>query len=217
MIPRDVFSSQSKFDADFNYLYPWGTDHNGASRMDKAHVSIEYSSNTLTLAADRVSGQPPATHGGKQIPINYLAGTVHAKEHFSVAPTGGYDFEAEFLAPVTRGTWPAFWLTAVDGWPPEIDLAEWKGSGKISFNTFNTSSQVSAKDVNYPSPGNWHKILCELRDLNRADVGIKFYMDGQLVTSQVGKGFVGKRMWFVINLQMEGSSGTPGPNGSRQS
>ncbi|TVY55291.1 Galactan endo-beta-1,3-galactanase, partial [Lachnellula suecica] len=103
---------------------------------------------------------------------------------FSVAASGGFDFSGEFQATTTKGTWPAFWLTAVNGWPPEIDMAEWKGAGKISFNTFNTSSVVAAKDVAYASPGAFHAIRSELRDLNGKDVQTKFYMDGVLMATQ---------------------------------
>ncbi|KAK1756276.1 concanavalin A-like lectin/glucanase domain-containing protein [Echria macrotheca] len=210
MIPATSFDSQSNFDADWDYNYPWGTDHNGAARMSKSQVSM--SGGTLTITAKKVSGEKPATHGGKQIPIKYLSGAISAKEHFNVSRGGGYDFSGEFRATTTRGTWPAFWLTAVKGWPPEVDMAEWKGSGKISFNTFNTSSQVKAKDVNYPSPGDFHSIRCELRDQNGKDLAIKFFMDDKLIDTQYGRGFVGQPMYLIINLQMEGSSGSPGPN-----
>ncbi|KAI1842691.1 hypothetical protein JX265_002703 [Neoarthrinium moseri] len=210
MIPKTSFNSQADFDADWNYLYPWGTDHNGGARMDKAQVA--FSNGQLTLTAKKVTGQKDASHGGKAIKINYLSGAIHAKEHFNVSRGGGYDFTGEFKATTTKGTWPAFWLTAVDGWPPEIDMAEWKGSGKISFNTFNTSSVLSWKDVDYKNPGDWHSIKCELRDVNQRDVQVKFYMDGALVTTQVGGNFFGKPMYLIINLQMEGSSGSPGPS-----
>ncbi len=210
MIPSTSFNSQSDFDADWNYLYPWGSDHNGAARMAKSQATL--SNGVLTLTAKPVSGEKPATHGGKQIPIHYLSGAVHAKEHFNVSRGGGYDFAGEFRATTTKGTWPAFWLTAVQGWPPEVDMAEWKGSGKISFNTFNTSSVVRARDVAYPSPGEFHKILCEVRDENGRDVSVRFTMDGKVVETQYGKDFVGKPLYLIINLQMEGSSGSPGPS-----
>ncbi|TDZ29684.1 Galactan endo-beta-1,3-galactanase [Colletotrichum sidae] len=211
IIPSTSFNSQADFDADWQYLYPWGSDHNGAARMTEANVNI--TDGVLTLTATRVTGQPQASHGGKKLDINYLSGAVHAKEHFTVASGGGYDFTADLKATTAKGTWPAFWLTAVQGWPPEIDMAEWKGSGKISFNTFNTSSVVAAKDVDYPDPGSFHTIKVETRDLNGKDVEAKFYMDGQLVTTQVGGGYLGKAMYLIINLQMEGSSGLPGPSG----
>ncbi|KAI0380976.1 glycoside hydrolase family 16 protein [Hypomontagnella monticulosa] len=210
MIPKTSFDSQANFDADWNYNYPWGTDHNGGARMDKGQV--KFGNGMVTLTAKKVSGQKDATHGGKQIKINYLSGAIAAKEHFNVSRGGGYDFSGEFRATTTKGTWPAFWLTAVNGWPPEIDMAEWKGSGKISFNTFNTSSVLSWKDVTYSSPDQFHSIKCEIRDINQRDVSVKFYMDGSLVTTQVGGNFFGKPMYLIINLQMEGSSGSPGPS-----
>ncbi|KAK0630844.1 glycoside hydrolase family 16 protein [Bombardia bombarda] len=194
MIPSTSFNTQADFDTDWNYDYPWGTDHNGGARMNKSQVKL--SDGTLTLTAKKVSGQKAASHGGQQIAIHYLSGTVHAKEHFNVARGGGYDFDAELRASTTKGTWPAFWLTGVNGWPPEIDMAEWKGSGKISFNTFNTSSQVRARDVAYPSAGDFHKFKCEVRDQNGKDVSVKFYMDGKIIETQYGKGFTGQPMYL---------------------
>ncbi|KAI6484420.1 hypothetical protein MCOR11_010111 [Pyricularia oryzae] len=212
MIPCTSFDNQSNFDADWNYNYPWGTDHNGAARMDGANAVrlASRGDRTLVITARRAEGLPPATHGGQQIPIRYLSGAIHAKEQFTVRPNGGYDFTGEFKATTTKGTWPAFWLTGVDSWPPEIDMAEWKGSGKISFNTFNTSSEVVSRDVDYPAPDQFHSIKCEVRDEGQ-DVRANFYMDGNLLTTQIGKGYVGKPLFLIINLQMEGSSGTPGP------
>jgi galactan endo-beta-1,3-galactanase len=195
MIPTTSFDSQTDFNNDWNYNYPWGTDHNGGARMNESQVQLP-GNGTVILTAKKVSGQKSATSGGKTIAINYLSGTIHAKEHFNVSKGGGYDFAGEFRATTTKGTWPAFWLTAVNGWPPEVDMAEWKGSGKISFNTFNTSSIVAAKDVTYPSPGEFHSIKCEIRDENGSDLSVKFYMDGTYVTSQVGKGFLGKPMYL---------------------
>ncbi|KAK3368247.1 glycoside hydrolase family 16 protein [Podospora didyma] len=196
MIPSTSFNSQADFDDDWSYNYPWGTDHNGAARMDKSQVALSSTGGTVTLTARKVSGEKAASHGGKQIPIKYLSGAIHAKEHFNVSRGGGYDFAGEFRATTTRGTWPAFWLTGVKNWPPEVDMAEWKGSGKISFNTFNTSSQVRARDVTYPSPGDFHKILCEVRDQNGRDVSVKFYMDDKLVDTQYGKNFVGQSLYL---------------------
>lgn len=193
VIPSDSFSS---FDTYWNYLYPWGTDHNGGARMDEGHVST--SEGYLVLTSEPVTGEPPAEHGGEQIPINYLSGAVYAKETFTVAAGGGFDFSAEFLAPVDVGTWPAFWLTAVEGWPPEIDIAEWKGSGDISFNTFNTSSEVMALDVPYSSPGDWHSVLAEIRDVNGADVSVDFYMDGEWVETQYGSSYVGAGLYLYV-------------------
>lgn len=163
--------------------------------MDKAHVSIS-SPGVLTITAQRVSGQPPATHGGNQIAINYLSGAIGAKQLFTVPTSGGLVFSASFLATTTKGTWPAFWLTGSKTWPPEVDMAEWKGSGKISFNTFNTSSSVSARDINYPNPGQWHDIKCQLRDNGGGIVQVKYFIDGVEVTTHYGRDYVGKPLWL---------------------
>ncbi|KAI9712661.1 MAG: hypothetical protein M1820_001282 [Bogoriella megaspora] len=212
IIPSTVFNDYSTFESYFNYLYPWGSDHNGAARMvgnssNHDHIAIK-TSGTLTLTAQPVSGQPPTSSG---LAIKYLSGTVYAKNPLTVTKGGGYDISGSFQATTTKGTWPAFWLTATKGWPPEIDIAEWKGSGKISFNTFNTSSQVTATDVNYPNPSQFHDVKAELRDENGSDVSITFYLDGKKVVQQVGKGYVGAGFWLIMDLQMEGSSGSPGP------
>ncbi|KAI1497893.1 concanavalin A-like lectin/glucanase domain-containing protein [Biscogniauxia marginata] len=203
-------SSFTEFDTYWNNLYPWGTDHNGGARMDESQVSV--SDDVLTITATPAEGQPPAENGGVQYPVNYLSGAIHAKQTFAVAAGGGYDFSADFKATTIKGTWPAFWLTAVSGWPPEIDIAEWKGSGDISFNTFNTSSIVAAHDVPYPNPEEWHSIKAELRDENGSTVRIKYFLDDVEQTTQYGDNYIDAGLYLIINLQMEGSSGSPGPD-----
>lgn len=229
VIPADSFNDLGTYWA---YHYPWGTDHNGGARMDDGHVQVE--DGVLILTAEPVTGEPPASHGGKDIPINYLSGAVHSKETFTVKAGGGYDFSGEFVASTERGTWPAFWVNGAWNWPPEIDIAEWKGSGDISFNTFNSSDEVTALDVGYPNEGEWHSVKCEVRDVNGADISARFFMDGEEVTTQYGSGYVDQPLHLyvalraapssfitqvnaddsprIINYQMEGSSGEPGPD-----
>ncbi|XHG04517.1 hypothetical protein AWENTII_007783 [Aspergillus wentii] len=127
LIPSTCFDSYSSLEEYFSYLYPWGSDHNGSARMvgnstDHDYISVD--SGTLTLVAKPVSGQP-ATSGGQE--INYLSGAVHSTKTFTVEKGSGFDIQGEFQATTTKGTWPAFWLNGADSWPPELDLAEWKG------------------------------------------------------------------------------------------
>lgn len=191
VIPANSFSS---LETHWKYLYPGGSDHNGGARMDKNHVSVE--SGNLVLTAEPVTGEPPSEFGGRIIPINYRSGTIHAKETFTVAKNGGYDFSGEFIAPVDKGTWPAFWVTGVDDWPPEIDLAEWMGDGNIQFNTYNTSSNPSSRQVAYENPNKWHSIRAEVRDENGSDVRIQFFMDGEPMDTQYGASFVNKALYL---------------------
>lgn len=206
LIPSSVFSSQSSLEQYFSYNYPWGTTHNGAAKMTQANEVV--SGGVLSLISDYTGASDYA----------YTSGTVYAKQHFTVAKGQALDFQASFIAPVAKGTWPAFWLTAVTGWPPEIDMAEWKGDGKISFNTFQTSSDVSTHDITYPSPTAWHTVKCQLKDAgNGVDVQVKFWLDGTEITTQQGNGYIGKAFYLIIDYQMEGSSGSPGPTSRKWS
>ncbi|KAJ5678705.1 hypothetical protein N7462_006949 [Penicillium macrosclerotiorum] len=204
LIPTTCFDSTSSLTDYFNYNYPWGDTHNGAAIMKSSNAVIS-TAGTLTLNATYTGASDYA----------YDSGTVYAKQSFTVEASGGLDFTADFIAPVDQGTWPAFWLNGVNSWPPEVDIAEWKGTGDISFNTFNTSSEVEAEDVDYPNPTEFHTVLAELRDENGSDVSIKFYLDGSLITTQYASGLVGQPLNLIIDLQMEGSSGSPGPTGSK--
>ncbi|KAJ9200352.1 CAZyme family GH16 [Paecilomyces variotii] len=212
VIPTSCFNSYSELETYFGYLYPWGSDHNGAARMvgnssDHDYITIK-TAGTLTLTAVPTSGQP-ATSGG--IDIDYLSGTVYALNKLTVESGSGYDIQASFQAPTEKGTWPAFWVTGANSWPPEIDIAEWKGNGDISFNTFNTSSSVEAKNLEYDSPDNFHTVKAEIRDEDGSNISVKFYLDGTLMTTQYGSDYISEPLWLIIDLQMEGSSGSPGP------
>ncbi|EPQ54704.1 hypothetical protein GLOTRDRAFT_43607 [Gloeophyllum trabeum ATCC 11539] len=209
-IPTSSFDSTSSLEQYWNYNYPWGDTHNGAARMSSDHVSA--SGGVLTLTA------VPASDSDSD--IHYHSGTIYAKEQVNVDGTDavGYQVEGEFIAPTTKGTWPAFWLNAASGWPPESDIAEWKGerTDQIWFNTFNTSSQVASKVVTWPDDGNYHAVKGVLRTIpgNSADLSIEYYLDGTLQATHTAAGYVGKALNLIIDLQMEGSSGSPGPTGT---
>ena len=211
VLPKGSFHSQAHFDKYWDYDYPWGNTHNGAARMTSSHCSL--ASGHLVETAVYDPSQPDTSSET----INYLSCTVYAKQTFTVTSGGGYDFSADFIAPTVQGTWPAFWLTAVQGWPPEIDIAEWKGDGEISFNTFNTSSDVMAVNVEYPDASEWHSVRAEIRDEQdgSGDLSIAFYLDGSLQSTQYASDYVGKAFYLIIDLQMEGSSGSPGPTSSK--
>jgi len=179
------------------------------------HSHIVVASNTLSLIATPTSGASPPTSTANPNPaIHYASGAVHAKAQITVTNSVGYQVQGEFVSPTARGTWPAFWLTAVQGWPPETDIGEWKGTAQNWFNTFNTSSIVKSTIVSWPTDGNFHALKAVMQAANSADVKIDFYLDNVLQGTQVGAGFVGKALWLIVNLQMEGSSGSPGPTGT---
>jgi hypothetical protein len=49
---------------------------------------------------------------------------------------------------------------------------------------------------------------------NATDVSIEYWIDGALKSTQTGANFVGKNLNIIIDYQMEGSSGSPGPTGT---
>ena len=84
---------------------------------------------------------------------------------------------------------------AASGWPPEVDIGEWKGTADNWYNTFNTSSEVKSTTVAWPSDLSFHSLQAVLTaEANGADVKIDFYMDDALQTTQYGKGYVGKAL-----------------------
>lgn len=219
VIPSTSFSSYSVFETFWAYLYPWGSDHNGSARMvgnSSDHIHIVLASSTLSLIATPTSNAvPPSSTANPKPAIHYASGAIHAKSQITVTSANGYTISGEFSAPTNFGTWPAFWLTAVNGWPPETDIGEWKGTANNWFNTFNTSSIVKSTLVSWPTDLSFHALKAVLTaESNNADVKIDFYMDNILRTTQYGQGFVGKPLWLIINLQMEGSAGSPGPSGT---
>jgi hypothetical protein len=88
------------------------------------------------------------------------------------------------------------------------------GTDQVWFNTFNTSSAVASKIVTWPTSG-FHSVKAALRTIpgNTADLSIAYYLDGTLQATHVAAGFYNKPMWLIVDLQMEGSSGSPGPTG----
>ncbi|MFE2944330.1 glycoside hydrolase [Streptomyces sp. NPDC059255] len=211
------FGSYAAFEAEWNYRYPWGSDHNGSARMygsSTDHNHIYLNSGVLTLQATRITWDEGTSSSTPHLPIRYHSGAVHAKNQIVVTDQfPDYEVKGEFQAPSGAGTWPAFWLTGVNSWPPESDILEFKGNTDNWFNTFRTSSDVSTTIVGVSSPGSWHTYRAWITKVSATDVDIHYYLDGTWKAVHRGAGFVGKPLWLIINLQMEGSSGSSGPGG----
>jgi hypothetical protein len=207
---NDSFQSRDALTAEWNFNYPWGDTHNGSARMvgsatDNSHVYLP-TAGQLTIKASPVSGQGS---------IHYLSGAIWAKDQVLVNDQyPQWELRGEFQAPSARGSWPAFWITGATSWPPESDILEYKGDARNWFNTYkNTSGAWSNTIVSVSSPASWHQYRAVLTKTSSTNVQIQYYLDGVLQGTHQGADFVGKPMWIIINMQMEGSSGTPGPTG----
>lgn len=217
VIDTSSFANYGALEAEWKYQYPWGSDHNGSARMygsPSDHNHVYLSNGVLTLKASRINWNEGNSTSKPYLPIRYHSGAIHAREHVVVNNQfPNWEIKGEFQAPSARGTWPAFWLTGVNSWPPESDILEFKGDNRNWFNTFRSPSDVDSTIVSVSSPGSWHGYRVWMTKVNATDVDIHYYLDGQWKAVHHARGFVGKPMWLIINLQMEGSSGSAGPSG----
>ncbi|TCO26203.1 hypothetical protein EV652_10794 [Kribbella steppae] len=83
VIDTTTFASYSALQASWNYLYPWGSDHNGTARMyasssDHNHVYLE-SGGVLVLKASRITWDEGNSSSDPFLPIHYHSGAIHAK------------------------------------------------------------------------------------------------------------------------------------------
>ncbi|WP_142682784.1 glycoside hydrolase [Chitinophaga polysaccharea] len=216
VIDNSSFASYSAFEAAWNYLYPWGSDHNGTARMygsTSDHNHIYLNAGVLTLKAARINWNEGNSSSDPYLPIHYHSGAVHAKAQVLVNDQfPDWEVEGDFQAPSVAGSWPAFWLTGVNSWPPESDILEFKGNSTNWQNTFRTWQDVSSILTNVSSPGSWHTYRAWITKVSATDVNIHYYIDGVWKGMHTAN-FVGKPMYIIINLQMEGASGSNGPSG----
>lgn len=135
--------------------------------------------------------------------IPYSVGLISSLDSFGY---GFYEFEVDL--PKGIGLWPAVWLTAVDTWPPEIDMIEAYSDENSNYGKkfqtnlhfdFNPNKKNSgARNHPLPNINKRLKISC----LWSSDI-IKIYYNGYLVrqitSKKVLKWFEDKKMIIVIN------------------
>ena len=93
---------------------------------------------------------------------------------------------------------------------------EFKGSTTNWTNTYrNENGQWSSVGTTISNPANWHTYTAYLTRIGTTNnVCIEYWTDGTRVSTQTGQNFVNQPLNLIIDLQMEGSSGTPGPGGN---
>ncbi|QKW05582.1 family 16 glycosylhydrolase [Streptomyces sp. NA04227] len=216
VIDTGTFANYTALESTWNYLYPWGSDHNGTARMyasssDHNHVYLE-SGGVLVLKASRIDWDEGSSTSDPHLPIRYHSGAIHAKTEVVVNDQyPAWEVKGEFQAPSAHGTWPAFWLTGSNSWPPESDILEYKGSTTNWANTYDGGWESTHVTVSNPEA--WHSYRAWITKSSATDVNIDYYIDGEWIGRHQGANFVGAPMRIIINLQMEGSSGSSGPSG----
>ncbi|CAG8616508.1 8942_t:CDS:2 [Cetraspora pellucida] len=209
MIPPTSFSNYNNLETYWNYLYPWGSHHNGAALMlgnSSYHQNIYLKNSVLKLKAIRKNIRL------KKLSFHYLSGAIHAKNHLEVNDQFPYYVLcSDFIAPMIPGAWPAFWLTSATSWPPEVDMLEFKGDKNNNFNIFiNKTKSVYSNKVPITRPNDWNTYCISMKKVNDTDVKVTFSLNNHNSITHTASGYVGKQFWLIINLQMEGSSGLSG-------
>jgi hypothetical protein len=200
VIPNDSLTP-TNFSTYWEWFYPWGDTHNGSAKMYIEQVTLD-TSGTATIVAETPDPESE---------WKYRSGAFNSVDWIicnSQYPE--WDIKGEFKAPTVKGSWPAFWPTGAWGWPPEIDILEYKGDAFNWFNTYDGGWETKKVRV-ADAPTAWHEYRCHLTKLDDTEVTVKFYLDGVLKAAHTGSNFVGEPFDLIVNLQMEGSSGSPGP------
>ena len=211
LLDSTSFSSQAKFDSFWNMFYPWGTDHNGAARMYRDQVAIT-SAGILEITAKRYETWEGYSTADPWLRIFYHSGAVHLKEKIRVTENKPkWVISGDFQVPSNKGTWPAFWITGASTWPPESDIMEFKGSGT---NWQNTATGADWQHVSWQNkltavsnPQNWHNYKIIMEKISIENVTIEYYIDNVKTATHTAN-FVDKDFWLIINMQMDGASGS---------
>lgn len=226
------FATEEKFFANWEMFYPWGTDHNGSARMRQENVSLE-EGGILRIEANRISpGTEPESNWVGQIPfkkrdpwenhpdINYYSGAIFFNKTISL--NNGLPYwiiKGEFQMPTVQGAWPAFKLVDASASHNLITIVEFQGSNTARHNfignnddSYYTSTNIEKK---IPDASNkWHeyKIILNANSLVDNIIITEFYIDGELVEDWQWIYDTGPMLLnLIIHLQMEGASGSPGP------
>mgnify|MGYP003635234162 CR=1 FL=1 len=211
-IDSTSFNSQEKFEEKWNMLYPWGADHNGSARMYKENVTL-INEGVLQIKAEWTHWKDEGkSKSDPHLRINFHSGAIHYKDHIKVSKKFPYwEISGDFKAPISPSSWPAFWITGVDSWPPEIDILEFKGNTTNLQNTvtgpsWNQTVWTTERATILDADTVWHHYKLILERLDDKNTLVKMYIDNNLKSREV-KDFTDKLFWLIINMQMEGASG----------
>ncbi len=210
LVDGSSFSDPKAFLSHWSYNYPWGTDHNGSARMNAANLTV--SGGVVTLTSSPTNSYEGHSSSSPHLAIRYNSGTFYLNQQITISreyPV--WDISGQFKVPTAKGTWPAFWMTGADSWPPESDFMEFKGSDGCNQNTYNGSWQTNITTVSTAGSA-WHtyRVIAYLE--NSSSTAFFYFIDGVLESEQTSTTFVDSPCWLIVDYQMKGSSGRPGPS-----
>lgn len=189
---------------------PWGShDDNGTEWYSPTNSygqpCVTMTNNELTLTSYYIP----------QNGYHYQSGVVYCNVD---VPNSGYNYvslDVDMYTPYagTTGCWPAFWLDSAWTWPPEVDIAEFKGNegGGDVWQNVDGSSGTWVTAISNVSAGAWHHYGVVLGPPANSQRTYAIYLDGEIKNQGSFEDTQGVPFWVIFNYAMEGSSGTPGP------
>ncbi len=210
VVDGSSFSDTNAFLSQWHYNYPWGTDQNRSARMNATNLTVSHG--MVTLTSSPVTGSEGESHASPHLPIRYHSGTFFLKHKITINKQYPvWDVSGQFKVPAQIGAWPAFWMTGADSWPPESDFMEFKGSDGCNQNTYNGHWLTHITPV--PTAGSdWHTYRVVARLIDSTNVNFYYFIDKTMESKQTSTTFVDSPCWLIVDFQMEGSSGKPGPS-----
>jgi len=175
---------------------PWGTENQSPCTLIPA-ADTWVSDGSLVLRSRSGGFTGPS---GKS--FDYTSGWAWQR----IGKKYGY-IEIRAKYPNHPGAWPAFWMLG-KGWPPEFDIAEFKGStvGGMTMAFYDGSWFATTKQGDYEA---WHTygLLWEPNSLT-------WYMDGEVIYSHKGSTVPSTDMYVILSngTNCDISDGTGFPN-----
>lgn len=128
---------------------PWGVMHpeNPHVYYSENHIRWE-SGSGLKLMAEKVDPREVLDANGSAHYPECALGLISSRFYFKY---GKLDVEATL--PRGKGLWPAIWTTAVDSWPPEIDILEAYSEKNPNYGNFIIPGMRLQSNVHYRKPG----------------------------------------------------------------
>jgi hypothetical protein len=189
---------------------PWGSHEDNGTEWYSPTNS--YGQNCVTMSGGVLT---LTSYHIVQNGLHYQSGVVYCKTD---VPNSGYNYvtlDVDMYTPYagTTGCWPAFWLDSAWTWPPEVDIAEFKGN-EGGGNVWQNVDGSDGKWVCVISTVNntqWHHYGLALGPPSGGERTYQIFLDGVIKNQGSFKDAQGSPFWVIFNYAMEGSSGTPGP------
>lgn len=174
----------NKWEAQSTNGDPWDNNPRDTNNKMQVYFSLTnfaFTSTTIKIIADNIPQQlqAPDPMTGLTYAVPYKVGLLKWK--VPLEQQQGY-FEIRCKVPNTIEMWPAFWLSGVGVWPPEIDVFEFYTNDTNSFE----STQHWGQEPNHPKQTKTHSVsrAADYFHIYSCEWGtnsIKWYYDNQLI------------------------------------